>query len=259
MDVFSAGMILYEMICGERAVQETSGLRAIHRIVHEDIRLPEQPPHPVDERLRAIVHQALARDPKQRFPTMQALAEALREWQKTELSTASGTVADKGGDATALEFLLRRMRLRPDPPAMTQAVGEVVRLASSDRQNVTAVAQAILVDAALTQRILRMVNSSMYRGVGGGPVTTASRAILMLGYNAIRTVATSLSLLEQSGDKAQALRLQDEYMLSWRASSQASMSAMPKRRSFAAPSSALAAPWPHTISRRTQPKSGATA
>jgi hypothetical protein len=47
-------------------------------------------------------------------------------------------------------------------------------------------AQAILADASLTQRLLRLANSPLYRTRDAAPVTTVSRALVLLGFDQIR-------------------------------------------------------------------------
>jgi eukaryotic-like serine/threonine-protein kinase len=69
-----------------------------------------------------------------------------------------------------------------------------------------------LSDVAVTQKLLRMVNSSMYRGFGGGVVTTVSRAIQLLGTAAVRTAAASLPLFGPCKN-TQVARLLDDMAL----------------------------------------------
>ncbi len=82
MDVFSAGLVFYEMLTGQPAIVETDPYRAINRLAHEDLALPSTLPYPIDETLRAIVNRALARDLAVRFDTADELHHALSEWQK---------------------------------------------------------------------------------------------------------------------------------------------------------------------------------
>lgn len=88
MDVFSAGLVFYEMLTGQPAVVETDPYRAINRLTHEDVTLPSTLPYPIDETLRTIVNRALARDLAVRFDTADALHQALSEWQKIHAEIA---------------------------------------------------------------------------------------------------------------------------------------------------------------------------
>ena len=221
-DVFAAGLVLFEMLSGRRAVQADSGFQAIQFLVSQDIHLPPVLPFRVDDRLRAILDRALARDPALRYTRMADLASALRRWLEPpampDLSGAGGLPdsARPGVTATApsvaLESALRRIRLRGEFPALPSSLARITRLAASDQQNLQVLASAVLSDAALTQKLLRMVNAATYRSFGGGAVSTISRAIQLLGYGAVRTAATALPLLDLGKDRAQAGRVLDEIL-----------------------------------------------
>ena len=223
MDVFSAGLVLYEMLVGRRAVPGDSGLQAIHFLANTDITLPDNLPYAVDERLHNIVERALAREPQARYASADELALALRDWSAPVSLAASDSLLTAGtsghaaatAQAVALESLLRRMRLRPEFPALPDSMVQINRLASSDQLNLDALSEAVLRDAAVTHKLLRTVNSALYRSYGGGAVSTVSRAIQLLGYGAVRTAASSLPLLDMRRDRAQAGRLLDEMLLAY--------------------------------------------
>jgi serine/threonine protein kinase len=67
MDVFSAGLMLIEMLSGQRLIAERDPYRAIHRAATEDIALPAALPGEVDAQLRALLQRAIARDGAQRL------------------------------------------------------------------------------------------------------------------------------------------------------------------------------------------------
>jgi serine/threonine protein kinase len=106
-DVFSAGLVLAEMLMGKPLVAETDPYRAIYRVAHEDLLLPTDPAHPVDDNLRAWVHRALARDPACALPAVN-MAEALNTGSAPP-ATARCRCLEAPTNAT-LEFLLRRVR-----------------------------------------------------------------------------------------------------------------------------------------------------
>jgi len=226
MDVFSAGLILYEMLTGRRAAPGESGIQAIHFLINHDVVLPEVLAHPVDERLRAALSRALARDPALRFVRMADFVQALRSWVEPQpesldpVDTSAsatggrlGAVVNATAQAVALEGLLRRMRLKSELPALPESLAHITRMASSDHHNLGVITAAILQDAALTHKLLRMVNSAMYRGFGGGAVSTVSRAVQLLGYAAVRTAASSLPLLDLGKNQVQSARVLDEMVL----------------------------------------------
>ena len=77
-DVFSVGVILYELLAGERPFRGDGATQVLYKIVNEEP--PEidlAPLGPVGGRLREIVARALAKDPDARYPTATVLAEDL--------------------------------------------------------------------------------------------------------------------------------------------------------------------------------------
>ncbi len=207
-DVFAAGLVLYEMLAGRPAVRESDPYKALHRLAHEDVCLPTDLPEPVDDGLRAIVHRATARDTAVRYASAAEMAKALQTWL---------TPQEEGSEASrnsTLEFLLRRMRHKTDFPALTDAVGRIQRIAASEHESLNSLANEILKDVALTNKLLRIVNSAHFRTAGGGTISTVSRAAALVGFAGIRNLALSLVVLEHMQDKAHAGSLKEEFLRS---------------------------------------------
>lgn len=127
-----------------------------------------------------------------------------------------GVMAIDDGLRTAvpstLEFLLRRMRLRSDFPAMSSAIAAINRMVGSDSGDANTLSEAILKDFALTNKILRLVNSVHYGQFSVTRISTISRAIVILGVDAIRNMTISLMLFDQIRDRAQAEALGAEFL-----------------------------------------------
>jgi HD-like signal output (HDOD) protein len=111
-----------------------------------------------------------------------------------------------------LEFLLRRMRNKTDFPALSGSVMRIQRVASSDNESLGTLSSEILKDVALTQKLLRLVNTANYGHAGGGTIATVSRAVALVGFAGIRNLALSLVFLEHMQDKAHAADLQEEFL-----------------------------------------------
>ena len=113
---------------------------------------------------------------------------------------------------SALDILLRRMQTESDFPALTEAIGAINRIASSDREGVNELSNNILKDFALTNKLLKLANVAFYNQVGGGSISTISRAVVILGFDAVRSIALSLILLDNLENKAHAQLLKEEFV-----------------------------------------------
>ena len=80
--------------------------------------------------------------------------------------------------------------------ALGVSVARVVQLASSDDEGTQSLAYYVLADAALTQKILRLANTTLYRSANGTPVSTVSRAISLLGFDNVKMAALAMLLVD---------------------------------------------------------------
>lgn len=205
-DVFAAGLVLFEMLTGRPAARGDSAEEILRRLRDEDLRLPEDTM--VDERLAAIVNKALARDPVLRYHDIKQLAKALDDY----LAPDESTTADVARGETTLAFLLRRMRHKNDFPALSESVAAINRIASSETERADKLSNAILKDFALTNQLVRLVNSAYYRPAGGGTISTVSRAVAVLGFETTRNIAISVLLLEHMQNKTSSRQLKEDFI-----------------------------------------------
>jgi serine/threonine protein kinase len=208
MDVFSAGIVLIELLSGTKLIPERDPYRAMHRVANEDLKLPESLSSEVNDALRVLLRRAIERDPLKRWPSAAALRDALQAW------LAPAPAADDAGSGNAngtLDFLLRRMRHRSDFPALSDSVVRIQRVANSENESLASLSSEILKDVALTNKLLRMVNTAHFKSAGGS-VSTVSRAVALVGFAGIRNMAMSLVLVEHMHDKAHANQLKEEFL-----------------------------------------------
>ncbi|MBB4842041.1 serine/threonine protein kinase [Paucibacter oligotrophus] len=216
MDVFAAAVVLVEMLSGQRLNYEPDPWRAVQRVIEQELQVPRGLAADVDDALRAIAQRGLAREPAQRWPSALAMHDALAEWLQPPQTEPLGAT----GEGAALDFLLRRMQHKSDFPAMSDAVSRIQRLTLSESESLASLSNEILKDVALTQKLLRLVNTVQYRqGGGGGGITTISRAVALVGFAGIRNLALSLILLERMENKAHAQQLREEFLRSLMAAS----------------------------------------
>jgi serine/threonine protein kinase len=210
MDIFSAAVVLTEMLSGQRLIDERDPWRAMQRVALEDLQLPADLGSEADDALRALLLRGLARDPRQRHPSAQVFRDELKKWLRPVTTPLSGE-GDESHSGT-VEFLLRRMRHKSDFPAMSGSIMRIQSISSSDRESVASLTNEILKDVALTNKLLRLVNTPQY--TRGGTISTVSRAVTLVGFNGIRNMALSLVLLEHMKDKAHANLLKEEFLRS---------------------------------------------
>ena len=133
------------------------------------------------------------------------MLQALKDY----LSPQTGEVASTAeGRQSTLDFLLRRMKHKSDFPALSEAIRAINRITSSDNESVASLSNVILRDFALTNKLLKIVNTAFYGQFGS--VSTVSRAVVIMGVEGVRHLAISLLMLDHLQNKGQASNLQDE-------------------------------------------------
>ncbi len=205
-DIFAAGLILFEMLTGRRAIEGDNIFQVMHRISNEDIRLPAN--LAVDERLSIILYKALARDPLLRYQSATQFGAAIDNYLDPEEEQK------REGDSrqSTLDFLLRRMRHKSDFPALSESVTAINKIANSETESINKLSNSILKDFALTNKLLRLVNSAYFRPAGGGSISTVSRAVIVLGFEAVRNIAITVLLFEHMQNKGNANQLKEDFL-----------------------------------------------
>lgn len=79
-------------------------------------------------------------------------------------------------------------------PALCSTIRTLEKLAKDDVSSMAILGRSIMHDNALTSRILRVANSAIYNK-GISPVTTVSRAAVVLGFDTIRNICITAKLL----------------------------------------------------------------
>ncbi|OGS92424.1 MAG: serine/threonine protein kinase [Gallionellales bacterium GWA2_60_18] len=205
-DIYSVGVMLYEMVTGELAFDGESVYAVLNRAAHEDVIAPSERNERVDEDMEVIILKAIARKSEERYQNAAAMKQALQVYLGNARKTDGG-VEQKAH--STLEFLLRRMRNKSDFPALSNVISEINRIVSSDSESPARLARVILQDFALTNKVLRLVNTVSY-GQFGGSINTISKAVMIMGFDTIRNIAMTLILLEFMKNKSQSAQLKDE-------------------------------------------------
>ena len=119
-DLFSAGLILYELVTGEKAFQGDSVVSLMYKIAHEDPDLRLIPRGAKWDRLRAVLTRAFFKDAVRRYPTAAAMSADL----SLALQDLGGPLDD---EAASDKGMIRRASfaaptLAPTPAAAPKAV-----------------------------------------------------------------------------------------------------------------------------------------
>lgn len=209
-DIFAAGLILIEMITGKRAVQETDVYRIFYKITSGTLFSADELGEFIDEKLGDIILKAIAHNPHDRYGTALDMKAALQTYMQPGDDTV--TLHSEESKKSTLEFLLRRMRHKSDFPALSESVSSINKIVASESESVTALSNAVLKDFALTNKVIKLVNSVSYYQYGGGTISTISRAVAIIGFDAVRNIAATLVLFEHLQNKPQAVHLMDNFI-----------------------------------------------
>lgn len=90
-DIFSTGVILYELLTGERPFIGASITSIMHDVVNIQPRVPSKVNNRISAAFDSVIRKALAKDPDKRFQTAQEFAAALKQAFKKSVHTAAGT------------------------------------------------------------------------------------------------------------------------------------------------------------------------
>ncbi len=204
-DIFAAGLVFCEMLTGQRVFRGNGGSvdQLLLKIVNDPIVLPKGPG--LNEKLVAWLLTAMAKDPQARYESVVEMKEALLR----ATDSGSGKTAAAEGQGT-VEFLLRRIKLKKEFPAMSESISNVNNIIFSDSGSVTTLTNAVLKDFALTNKIIKLANSSYYNPSGRGNISTISGAVYRLGFDTIRNIVLGLLLFDHVKDRNQAQDLMAE-------------------------------------------------
>jgi serine/threonine-protein kinase len=128
-DVFSAGIILYQFLCGEKPFTGSGAWTIAKKIIQEEPPLPSSLNNAITPLFDAVVNKALAKNPDQRYQSARDLGVALRRALegKPEEDDSDKTVAGAmTGDFAAIA--------KPSPAVAKAAPQESARTASTGTQ-----------------------------------------------------------------------------------------------------------------------------
>jgi eukaryotic-like serine/threonine-protein kinase len=206
VDIFASGLILYEMLTGHQVYAANNTMAVMYKITNEVIPPPSKRNPEIDKELDSIVMKALEKEPSNRYSTSAEMQDALKKYLKVDDGKNEST---NNNTSSAVDFLLRRMKRKQDFPAISGHITEINQKTSGTNiSSANELSNVILKDFALTTKLVRLVNSSFY-GQFGGDIATVSRAVVILGYEHVRSAVLSIILFEHLQDDEQANELKN--------------------------------------------------
>jgi serine/threonine protein kinase len=136
-DIFSLGVVIYEMLTRQKPFQGENLTMVSHRIVYEPFTPPRQYAPGLPPGVVAVLEQALEKQPERRFGSAGALAARLRE-AMTAAAGSETTVA-----ARAPIPPLMPPPLLPEFPGQAEETGDVSELGGSDTRDVSVIASGV--------------------------------------------------------------------------------------------------------------------
>ncbi len=104
-DIFSTGVLLYEMLTGSWPFKGKTAIDVRHAVLHnEPVPLAQARPDPVPPRLQQILDRSLKKDPRDRYQKMTDLRDDLRAVAR-DVATSSGAPIDDAGVPVAPRHL----------------------------------------------------------------------------------------------------------------------------------------------------------
>ena len=114
----------------------------------------------------------------------------------TATSAANNATPAPPAPSATLELLWERVRRQGDMPGFARAIGAILGAMRGEDEDDFDMADTVLSDPVLTQKVLRLANSSMYAAFGQS-VNTVTRAIMVIGTDAIGHLALGLKMVEE--------------------------------------------------------------
>jgi eukaryotic-like serine/threonine-protein kinase len=212
-DVFALGAMFYQLVCGTPTVDGDTVEEVVSKIMNDPLDLSPMPAGRVGEAFGAFLLGSQQKDVRMRYQDGGEMREALARFlaeNPVEMRSDSSLRTH-----STVQFLLRRMQRKEDFPSISRVLVDINRLTNRGKSaSAEKLANVILRDYALTNKILKIVNSAFYARAGG-EVTSISRAIVVLGFDRVRATANSLAYFSKlQGTSANAL-LRDSMIMSF--------------------------------------------
>jgi eukaryotic-like serine/threonine-protein kinase len=192
-DIFSLGLIFYEILTGSPAIPYKEIDTIIDHIAIAKIDWEKLQNVNVSAEVIATIRDMAQVKSERRYQSASELLSSLNNILEIQRSEEKGLLS--------LEFLLRRLNRRPEFPACSTSIAQINQLTEEvSNTDFNKLSSVIARDYSLTNRILKISNSVIFdRGSGG--VKTISQAISRLGLKLVRMISNGLLLFKEAENK----------------------------------------------------------
>lgn len=197
-DVYSLGVILYQMLTGRLPLFNKNLNKLRYLIINKPYTPIGVYKADLSKPYIEFIDRTLEKIPAHRFDSAISMYESFKKdinGAKSLKTDSNSTPLSDYARTETFNFIMQRMKRKGDFPAVSEYVTELTKKIRSKKASSQKIAQIILKDVSLTKRILMIANSAYYKGLGSS-VTTISRAVVLLGVNAILNMASALTIFE---------------------------------------------------------------
>jgi HD-like signal output (HDOD) protein len=140
----------------------------------------------------------------------------------TAVDRDAETAAGEGVDSADPRSLSEWVQKLGDSgmPVFANTARDISRLSDSRESSAAELARVVLQDAAMTAKLLRVANSPVFNFTGKS-ISTVSRAVVLLGFDEVRSICLSIAVVESMLKGKQKQRVIEEMARSFHAAVQA--------------------------------------
>ena len=155
-DIFALGVVLYEMVTGEKPFPGQNITTVIYKIVNEEPVQPRDVDPSVHPGLNAVIMKALAKEPSARYQNCRELFEDLRNYRSVSVAANPNATMPLGGslqkniapggspDKTQLAVTSRALNSRASHPSQTPVVRRTGVIAATPEPKKSSVLGTVL-------------------------------------------------------------------------------------------------------------------
>ena len=167
-DVYGVGGILYRALTGRLPFSGDDPTAVLAAVLTKEPERPRAVEPSVPEGLELIIERAMAKEPEERYPTMDALRDDLNEWAEAEGLAGGGLLPAGKAEGAPLQ---------PSSGAESNSVARATRHARRARPFI--VLLSVLVLVWLASSLLELILASA--SAAGAEVTSSERYLVFLG------------------------------------------------------------------------------